>query len=552
MSDTAKKSFVAEAMVISVSNLIVKLIGVFFKIPMSNMLQEGMGVFNAAYSIYAMLYMVSTSGLPVAISRMVSASAKRGRSREVENIYKVGSLMFGAIGLVCTLVMFFGSDAIAVYSKHEDAALAMKIIAPTLFLVCISSAARGYFQGLRNMLPTAISQFIEAFFKMVIGISAAFIAVKSGASPAVSAACGISGLTAGTLLSALFLLWWKKVADSGRKRPLSGGTSRLRVLGKRLAVIAVPVTITSSALYFSQFLDTLVINKRLIASGLSADVAERLYSSYTTLSLSLSDILPSTLVFPLAISILPAVSAALSAGDRSGAKKYIRDSIRMSTIIGMPCAFGLAAVARQAISLIYGPNWGRQIELAGGTYTPVEIAANALSILSVGIIFISLLSTTNALLQACGTSYLPMVSVVSGVVVLVAVEIVLVGIPAVGIYGAPIATLACYVTALALNMFFLKKYHGVRLSFKWVFLKPLICALMCGVAAYAVVIAFSVAPDTRLWAGITLACAGVVGVTVYVVSMCALNGITKNEIFLLPKGRTIYSILVRTGLMKVE
>ena len=188
MTDTAKKSFVAEAMVISVSNLAVKLIGVLFKIPMSNMLQEGMGVFNAAYSIYAMLYMVSTSGLPVAISRMVSASAKRGRTLEVENIYKIGSMMFGIIGLICSLVMFFGSDAIAVYSKHEDAALAMKIISPTLFLVCISSAARGYFQGRRNMLPTAVSQFIEAFLKMLIGIAAAFVAVRSGASPAVSAA----------------------------------------------------------------------------------------------------------------------------------------------------------------------------------------------------------------------------------------------------------------------------------------------------------------------------------------------------------------------------
>ena len=552
MTDTAKKSFVAEAMVISVSNLAVKLIGVLFKIPMSNMLQEGMGVFNAAYSIYAMLYMVSTSGLPVAISRMVSASAKRGRTLEVENIYKIGSMMFGIIGLICSLVMFFGSDAIAVYSKHEDAALAMKIISPTLFLVCISSAARGYFQGRRNMLPTAVSQFIEAFLKMLIGIAAAFVAVRSGASPAVSAACGISGLTVGTLISALFLLWWKKVADSARKKPLSGGTSRLRVLAKRLAAIAIPVTITSSALYFSQFLDTLVINKRLIDAGFSPELAERLYSAYTTLSLSLADILPSTLVFPLAISILPAVSAALSAGDRKGAHRYIRDSIRMSTIIGMPCAFGLAAVARQAISLIYGPGWGSPLNLPEGVRAPVDVAANALAILSIGIIFISLLSTSNALLQACGTSYLPLISILCGVVVLVVTEVVLVGIPSVGIYGAPIATLACYVVALTLNLYFLKKYHGFSASFRSVFLRPLICAVMCGVSAYAVVIAFSAMPDTRLWAGITLVCAGGVGVAVYVVAMCAFNGISKNEVYLLPKGRTIYSILVRAGLMKAE
>ncbi len=550
MSDTVKKSFIAEAMVISVSNLAVKLIGVLFKIPMSNMLQEGMGIFNAAYSIYAMLYMVSTAGLPVAISRAVSASAKRGRTREVENIYRVGSLMFGAIGFICTLIMFFGAEAIALYSKHEDAALAMKIISPTLFLVCVSSAARGYFQGLRNMLPTALSQFIEAFFKMAIGIAAAYIASSNGASPAVSAACGISGLTVGTLLSAVFLLLWKKRADASRKKPLSGATKRLRALAYRLAVVAVPVTVTSSALYFSQFLDTLVINKRLISAGFSPELAERLYSAYTTLSLSVSDLLPSTFVFPIAISILPAVSAALSAGDKKSAGRYMRDSIRMSTIIGMPCAFGLAAVSRQAIALIYGPGWGKPLELGGGTALPVDVAAKALMILSIGIIFISLLSTTNALLQACGTAYLPMLSVLGGVVILVAVEIILVGIPAVGIYGAPLATVACYVVTLTLNMYFLKKYHHFRAPFTRVFLKPLICAVMCGIAAYAVTLMFSGAPDTRLWAGITLAFAGVVGVMVYVVAMCALNGITKNEIFLIPKGRTIYAILVRIGLMK--
>ncbi len=549
MSDTVKKSFVAEALVISVSNLLVKIIGVLFKIPMSNMLQEGMGVFNAAYSIYAMLYMVSTAGLPVAISRTVSASAKKGRTREVENIYKIGSMMFGVIGLICTLLMFFGADAIATFSKHDDAALAMKIISPTLFLVCVSSATRGYFQGLRNMLPTAISQFVEAFFKMLIGILAAYIAVKKGASPAISAACGISGLTVGTLLSAAFLLVWKKRTDM-RRPPLKGGTKRLRVLAARLAVIAVPVTITSSALYFSQFLDTLVINNRLISSGISADIAERLYSSYTTLSLSISDLLPSTLVFPIAISILPAVSAAFAAGDRKGAGRYIRDSIRMSAIIGMPCAFGLAAVAREAISLVYGPGWGSPIELNGVVRTPVDIAAGTLVILAFGIIFISLLSTTNALLQACGTSYLPMISVLAGVVVLVGVEVVLVGIPAVGIYGAPIATVACYIVALALNMHFLKKRHGFSSPFVRLFLKPFICAALCGIAARTVTLALSALPDTRLSAAVSLASAGIIGVVVYVVGMCAINGITKNEIYLLPKGKTIYRLLVRVGLMK--
>ncbi len=546
MAELQKKSFVAEAMVISVSNLLVKIIGVIFKIPMSNLLQEGMGIFNAAYSIYAMLYMVSTAGLPVAISRTVSASAKRGRMLEVERIYRLGSVMFGIVGLVCTLVMFFGAEAIALFSKHEDAVIAMRVISPTLFFVCVSSAARGYFQGLRNMLPTAISQFIEAFFKMIIGIAAAYIASRRGCSPAVCAAYGISGLSIGTLLAMLFLLAWRRKT----KLPKTGQTSRLKVLAYKLAVVAVPVTITSSALYFSQFLDTLVINKRLIASGLSADIAERLYATYTTLSLSLSDLLPSTLVFPIAISILPAVSAALSARDKRAARGYMLSSIRISAIIGLPCAFGLAAVAREAIALIYGPKWGNPIVIQNQTYMPVDIAAKALTVLAIGIIFISLLSTTNALLQASGSAYLPMLSVLGGVVVLVALEVGLVGIQSIGIYGAPIATVACYIVALSLNIYFLRTRHQIKLSFVRMFLKPLICAILCGLSAGLVSHLFSYAPDTRFWAGVSLLLAGVTGVLVYVVTMCYTNGITKKEIYLLPKGQAIYSLLVKVKLIK--
>jgi stage V sporulation protein B len=162
-----QKSFVKEAFIISVSNFIVKIIGVLYKIPLANTLRDGMGIFNAAYSLYAMLFMISTSGLPVAISRTIAASAERGRTRETKRILKMAVFVFGIVGVVCALFLFLFAEPIVVWSKHEDSVLAMKVIAPTLFFICVTSAYRGYFR-LHNMYPTAISQFIEAFLKMAI------------------------------------------------------------------------------------------------------------------------------------------------------------------------------------------------------------------------------------------------------------------------------------------------------------------------------------------------------------------------------------------------
>ena len=370
--------------------------------------------------------------------------------------------MFGLIGLFCTLLLFFGAEAISNFSEHRDAALAMRVISPTLFLICISAAIRGYFQGLKNMYPTAISQFIEAFFKLAVGLGAVAVSKNLGASPAVQAAFGVSGLTVGVFLGTVFMVAYKHIYDRRNrpKRP-SRESEAWRVLAKRIALIALPVTITSSALYLAQFLDTLVINRALMGSGVELQTAEQLYSAYTTYAVPLADLLPSTLVYPIAISILPTVSAALAVKRYKKAKYYIFSSLRISGIIALPASLGLAVLARPAIALIFGTG-GVPIETASGTVMPIDVAAPALSLLSLGIFLISLLSTTNALLQACHRAYLPMISVSIGVVFLVIAEVGLVSIPAVGIYGAPLATLICYGVALAFNVRFLAKTQRLK------------------------------------------------------------------------------------------
>lgn len=551
----SKGSFLTEALIISLSSFLVKIIGVVYKVPLADMLGTSMSVFNAAYSIYSMLFMLSTSGLPTAISRMVAAAAEKGRRIETGRILTNAVLVLGVIGTVFSVSMFVFAEPLAVWSKHPDAVNAIKVISPTLLFICLTAAFRGYFQGLHNMYPTAISQFIEAFFKLTLGLGAAYYAQQAGYSTVEQAAFAVSGLTVGVFFGMCFLMLYKRF---GRKYRFGEVTRECMTDGEILrgfVHIAAPAAITSSALYMTHFLDTLVINQCLVGVGYELSVADDMYSAYTTLATSLSDLVPSTLVYPVAVSILPAVSAAIAVGRSSDVRRYCMQSLRMSSIISCPFALCMAVLAKPCISLIYGSGWGGSVTLLSGeTVTLVDLASGCLSILSIGMIFISMLSTSNALLQAIGKVTAPMKSVLTGVVLLVAVQLALMSIPAVGIYGAPIATLVCYFTALMLNLKQLKSaLPKLKLTFKRLFFKPLFCsaasAVVC-IVVYGLLSALLGGNFSRLASAVYLLASAVAAVPVYVILMLKLNGITASEVALLPKGNAISRFLLSKGLLK--
>ncbi len=547
-----EQSFVREALIISVSTFAVKIIGVLLRIPLSNILDEAMGAYTAAYAIYAMLYMISTAGLPVAISKMIAEASEKGKKKESQRIFFLTTLLFGIIGLAASLFMFLASDHIADWSDHSNAALAMKVIAPTLFLICISSAVRGYFQGLRYMVPTAISQFIEAAVKMCLGIGGALYAAHKGYGGEVQAAFATVGLTVGVLLGTVYLILCKTFSKKRVVSDMDSSCDTYLTLGKRIAVIALPVTITSSALYLSNFMDTLVINKSLISSGFTESMAEKLFAAYTTYSTPISELLPSTLVYPIAISILPSVSGALAAKKVEEAERNMINSIRISGLIALPCSAVLCALAKPCIVLLFGTEFNYSVTMLDGSVkTPLEIAAPALSILALGIFFISLVSTTNSLLQACGKTMFPVISVLTGVVLLIICEINMVGNEKIGIFGAPISSIICYVTAFTLNFVFLRVTQGLKLNVLKLFWKNLVSAIFCGAGAFGVykLICNYVGLKTRVDCILCLVPAGITAVVIYVAMTLLLKGTTVEEVELLPRGRTLSSFLKRKNLL---
>ena len=314
-----QNSFFGGAAILAAGILIVKLIGMFYKIPLINIIGEaGAADFNNAYNIYAVLLTVSTAGLPVAVSKLVSEANALDRRNQVRRTFRLALVLFLALGLVSFLVMFFRADALAGMMNDSKAAAGIRALAPAVVCVGCLAALRGYSQGHSNMAPTSVSQIIEALCKLVVGLGLAFWLVKQGKDPDVAAAGAITGVTVGTVVALAymvldFLLSRGREDTRGTDRPDSAGSILVNILK-----IAVPITLSSSMVGIVTVIDSSLVQGQLqSALDLTEQASRTLYGNYSG-ALNIYN-LPTSLMAAITASVIPAVSAALARRDRRGA-----------------------------------------------------------------------------------------------------------------------------------------------------------------------------------------------------------------------------------------
>ena len=555
MIDMSKKKqgFVYGALILMLSNIIVKVVGALFKIPLANAIGDtSMGYFSSAYSIYSMCFLISTAGLPVAISRMIAASRAQKKGKEVDAIYRISLLIFVIIGLIGTAGLFFGADAIASVQGEPELAVCIKTISPIMFFICLVSSIRGYFQGCQNMIPTAVSQVIEVMGNLCLGLTAGILANRNGASPAVVAAFALAGVTLGIVLSAVYMVFAKWMGDRDRNEDdyLDGSCRSRKSLAKELILIAIPITISSSVLSLTSVIDSMLAVRRLgdacvgvsyfpIEAGTS--VAVTLYGAYMAKAVTLFN-LPPTIIYPFAISIIPAISSADAQKDEEKLKKTMDFTFRIVSVICLPCAIGLGVMARPIVDLLFSSE-AVYLNASGTEFFSNDVAAPMLSILAAAILFSGLISVSGAMLQASGFAHLSIVSTCCGVAAKAITTWFL--IPYVGHYGIPLSTLICYLIMFCFNMYFLFSRVHYRLSIRSILLRPLIAAVLCGVAAGASYFAARlVLPDSLATvAGILFAA------LVYVFFLFRLRGFEKDDVLMLPKGETILKLLTKLHLI---
>ena len=521
--------FMSGVLVLSLSTVIVKVIGLAYKIPMISYLgAEGMGYFNSAYEIYAMLCVIATAGLPVALSLLISANRQNGAVGAVRRIDRCAMAVFLGLGTVGMIFLLAFAHPIANAIGNEDAFYCILTIAPALFFVCLSSAIRGYFQGFHQMLPTAISQLIEALGKLIFGVWFASIALKYGRSIPVVAAYAILGLSLGTLLSAVYLLGRKVLFQRTRRSELSENVGNKRSDGmKTLLRIAFPITLSAAILSVTRLVDMALIMRRLQNIGYSVSKANEIYGAYTTLAVPVFSLIPS-LIAPISMALVPQLSAAIARRSSDDQAALADRSIRLTILLAMPASMGIAVYASPILRILFSRE-----------HEAIQIAAPLLSILGLSILFSGLITTTNAILQSYRQTVKPMISMSVGAIVKIILAYFLIGNPSIGVYGAPISTLLCDIAVTCINLRFLgaaipksKCSSGIGQTYY----KPMMASLLAilgSIAVYFSLLRTDFGTTIAFFAAIFVA-----GLLYAILAVC-FKVITSEDVAMLPMGEKI-------------
>lgn len=578
-SERKKQTMLNGALILAVSTVIVKLIGALYKIPLTDLFGGvGRGYFNAAYNLYTPIYAISMAGLPIAVSRLVSESVSLNRFGEARQIYKVSTKLFLITGAFGTAVMFLISYPYVHHVSSIHALPSILAIAPSIFFCCAMSSYRGYYEGLRNMTPTAVSQVIEALGKLILGIGLAWSVMRLGlmqyektgsvfgkAAESIdvaysyiypyTAAAAILGVTIGTVAGLVYLMILHKIKGDGISRTdlvNSPSQSTDREIAKRIITFAVPMVIGALITNITNLIDTVTVQRRLadaflaapdviktmyrysfdVAGTIDKDIPTYLYGTYGA-ALDFRNLIP-TITMSLGISALPVLSAAWAVKEKQQIRSTVESVLRVTMLVALPAGFGMAVLATPILSFLYRSH----PDIA-------PIAAPIMAVYGYATALMAVSTPVTNMLQGIGRTDIPVKAAVAGAVVKIACNYVLVGNPRFNINGAPIGSILCYVVIVGINLFFLLRISKIRINVISVLLKPLFCAGLSAAAAWGAYRLFGRFLGERIphvdLVGLILAVGA--AVIVYVIALLLCKGLSKEDILMLPKGEKIAKTL---------
>ncbi len=529
MSDAQKKqNFLQGTALLAMATAIVKVIGALYKIPLNAIIgAQGFGYFNTAYEIYNVLLMISTAGLPVAMSRMISQASSLNHCNQVRRIYHTARGIFLGLGIAGSLLMTLFCRQLAQFQNQPDAWAAIGFLGPCVLLICIMSTFRGFFQGQSNMLPTSVSQVLEAVVKLIVGMAAALALKKLTGSIPLAAGGAILGVTASCLVSAIYL--FSRFRRSYAALPQTAEEPRSYAdTAKGLMIIAIPITIGSAGLQFLTMLETRIYMGQLLDLGHSQAAADTMRGIYGMTQTIFN--MPCAFITPITISIIPAITAQLTTCNFAEAKETEESAIRITGLVSMPCAFGLGLLAEPVTAL-----------LGGYTGDNLVLATRLMTIQGFSIAFNAVVLVTNAIMQAHGHAGRPVINMLLGGVLKLGAVFILTGNPHIGIVGTPVGTLLCYLAISALNIFSIRSLLQDPPAIVPNLIRPFLAALTMGMFVMA---AFLGLKGLGITSRLILCGAPIaVGVVVYLLAAVKFKVVTRQDCLLLPKGEKIAKLL---------
>ena len=526
-----KETFMQGVVTIMFSQVLIKILGLIYTLYLTN--REGFGdagnaIYASGYQIYALLLTISSIGVPNAISKLVSERLAIGDNKGANRIFKIALATFGVIGAIGTMLLFFGSHTIATkWIQIPEAELTLIALSPAIFFVSISSVMRGYFNGRRTLKITARAQTLEQVFKTILTIVLVeIVALATSTSTEMMAAGANVATTLATFSSFfyLFLYYRLRRKEIGREieQTINYKYENVKTIVRKILMVSIPLTLSSIMTSFNKNIDSFTV-KRILSTYMSPEMATVLYGRLGGKIDTITN-LPLAINIAFATALVPAIAAARAKKDKETATKRTSFSLLTSMLIGLPCVVGLIIFAQPILDLLY-PNANQ--------------GATLLQLISISVIFSILLQTINGALQGFGKVMVPACALGIGVFIKLILNLVLLPIPSLNVYGAAIGSIACQAVAFVIVFNVLKRYVKINLSFRIFVIKPLVATGIMAVCSYTLFnILEGIIPGNKA----TIISIGF-AVIVYILSVAVLKIYKKEDIYMLPKGKKIYEIL---------
>lgn len=576
-SKKVHQSFALGALIMAVGMLVVKLAGAAFKIPLAYILGGvGQGYFNIAYSLYNPLYALATAGLPIAISRMVAQNMTAKRYKDVRMIHKVSVPIFISTGLIATVFMIIGSPVCARFTHSPGAIYSLLALSPTVFFSCLISIYKGYYEGLRNMIPTAVSEIIEAIGKVIFGVGlSAFVvwygmneysisgtvfgnyyeneAAAFSATLPFASAGAVLGITLGSISGFIYIFLKYKISGDGitsKEIEESPEARDRKKIVKMLWNIATPIALGAIIMNLAGAIDAMLVQRRLSdIMSTTPDILLKVYEGLIPIDVvkegkthnflagcfaymsTITMLLP-TITQGFSISALPNVTGSWVSGIKEKIKNNIETVMKLTAIISFPMGIGMSVLSHPIMDLVYNT-------MGSSRQSEIFISAEIMRLYALATILIAISTPICSMLQAIGRADLPLKILTIGMILKVVLNYILVGIPSINIQGAGIGTLVCYLFVCICGILLLNRESKIKLNLSLIFGKPLVCGIVCGAIAYlshGLFLSF-VSPKISTVISIFLAAFS------YLISLFLFRAITYSDLKSIPKSKKIVKVL---------
>ena len=598
LSKNTSKTFLKGAMIMTASMVVVKLLGMFYKIFLYRMYAGyddfagismgslGSGILGNAYEVYTPLFALATAGFPIAVSRLIAESVAQKRYKDVAVIYKTSKKFYIGMGLACFALMIGISFVYVQIINQPLAIYSMMTLAPSVLLGCLVSIYRGYYEGQRNMFPSAVSEVVEMLVKVVSGLTMGYLVMQIGVNEfqnsvtvfgktfdsaksametlcAYSVAAAIAGIALGSLVSFLFLrIYYSKhkftVPEDMMRDSIDARTQNETF--KILIKTAIPIILSAFIMNISTTIDAVVIQNVLYGTCVNngdallaqfdpqyeEEIRQMIFPTnggevtfHTSLWGCFSIALPlmqlvTTVTQVFGTSALPNVTAAYASGDKNELRRSINTVLKLTMMFTLPAGFSMFAISKPIIMLLYG----------GGF--EADVAASILSIMGFSCIVVAASTPIMSMLQSLGKVNLPLILCSIAMVIKITTNYLFVSVVELNVTGAAIGSLVAFTFVFVVGMYLLIKHSGVKPDFINTIIKPMICGAACAATAFGVYTLVS------RFAGnlISIVASVIVAVIVYVLMLMLIKTFSKEELYMLPKGNNIVTILEKLHLIR--